>query len=239
MRQPLYFLPGVRWTRGQNLSVTRSIIREAGLADIFSDVSEDHVGWAQMDKQGPGGHSGTFVFYVDNREPPRRAGFYPTEQKWTQVGDGSKLWIGVDKEGLPKPDDIRRRRVHSGYVLELGDGNRYEIPVVRRPDGSTGLPCDMVFDAAGKLQEPIKPAYERYWEESEKVLAMFVAENEPRLSKEEVLRHCITLLGINYRFGFAEQSAMRLIDGNNWSAILWASIDGPGITELQECQKKT
>lgn len=239
MSQPLYFLPGVNWQRGQSLSITRSIIREAGLAEIFNDVSEDHVGWNCLAGRGPDDKSGTIIFYVDNREPPKRLGYYPDEQHWQAIGDGSQLWVGIDPSLPPTPDELKRKRTHSGYTIELGDGNRYEIPVVRRPDNSTNLPTDMVFDAAGKLQEPIKPAYEKYWEASAEVCQWFFGGDEVTFDKARALRLAIEVLGLNYRYGNAEHTALRLIDTTNWMAILAFSVDMPRVRSEQEAQKKT
>lgn len=237
MSQPLYFLPRVQWHRGQSLSITRSLIREAGLADTFSDVSEDHVGYNQLPGRGPGDLSGSIIFYCD-REPPRRLGYYPAEQQWTSIGDGSQLWVGVDSDESPTPENLQKRRIHPGYPLELGDGKTYTIPVVRRPDGSTNLPTDMVFDAAGKLQEPIKPAYTRYWETSAEVCQWFFGGEAIAPDKARALQLAIEVLGLNYRYGMAEHSALRLIDATNFLAILALSVDLPRVQMEQEAQKK-
>lgn len=237
MSQPIYFLPRVQWQRGQNLSVTRSIIREAGLADVFADVSEDNVGFVQVSGRGPGDLSGTIIAYCD-RQPPRRIGYY-ADQKWEKIGDGSTLWVGTEPNEPATPEQLQKRRVHPGYSLELGDGNTYTIPVVRRPDGSTNLPTDMVFDAAGKLQEPIKPAYTRYWESSAEVCQWFFGGEPAAPDKAKALQLAIEVLGLNYRYGLAEHQALRLIDATNFLAILALSVDLPRVQLEQEAQKKS
>jgi hypothetical protein len=239
--QPLYFLPHVQWVRGQNIAITRSIIREAGLTDIFSDVSEDHVGFNCLPGRGPGELSGTIIFYTDNREPPRRMGYYENEQTWHPVGDGSKCWIGIDNDSPPKPDEMRRKRVHDGYTLELADGARWTIPVIRRPDGSTGLPTDMVFDAAGKYSEPIKPAYLSYWEASAKVCDWVFAESSnDSIDNPEALKLAIEALNLNYRYGMQEHNVLRFIDKTNCQVLLMLSVDLPRVrAEMEALQKKT
>lgn len=242
MSQPVYFLPRVQWQRGQSLSVTRSIIREAGLADIFSDVSEDHVAFASIDSRGPSGSSGTVIAYVDNREPPRRFGYFPEQQEWTAVGDGAQLWIGVDKDSRPNPDSLKRRQQYDGWPVELSDGKTYIIPVVRRPDGSTCLPTDMIFDAAGKLQEPIKPAYQTHWEASKEIAAWIpslVTGTLGEIDKVKALRLAIQAFGLNYRYGLTEHNALRLIDATNLWTVLAMSVDTPRVLAEQESQKKT
>lgn len=238
MSQPLYFLPHVAWQRGQSLSLTRSIIREAGLADIFSDVSADDVGFNPLAGRGPGDLSGSIIYWCD-RDPPRRMGYYPAEQTWHAVGDGKQLWIGIDTDSPPKPEEMKRRLLHGGYDLELGDGNKWAIPVVRRTDGTTNLPTDMVFDAAGKLQEPLKPAYQQYWEASAEVCQWFFGESETGPDKAQALRLAVGVLGLNYRYGINEQAALRLIDATNFLALLALSVDLPRVRAEQDAQKKT
>jgi len=240
MSQPLYFLPRVSWNRGQNLSVTRSIIREAGLADIFSDVSEDHVGWSSIDGKGPGDCSGTIICYLDNREPPRRQGFYPTEQKWSAVGDGSKLWIGLDKDSKAGPENLRRATQHRGWPIDIG-GQEYRIPVIRRPDGHSELPSDMIFDAAGKLAYPLKPEYQDYFDVFD-IVCEWWRTKELNIGEEDraqALRLAIQAFGLNYRYGIAEHSVLRLIDKENFLTILALAIDLPRIDRIQEAQKKS
>lgn len=239
MSQPLYFLPHVNWTREQNISITRSIIREAGLADIFSDVREGSVGFNVLSGRGPGDLSGTIVFYTDDREPPHRMGYYPAEQVWTPAGDGGKLWIGLDTDRKPTPAEIRRRLLHPGYQLELADGQTYSIPVVRRPDGSTNLPTDFVFDAAGKLQEPIKDTYRAYWDASAEVCQWFYNEDAPKFDKAKAISLAIDVLKLNYRYGVLEQNALRLIDATNWMSVLAFSVDLPRVQAERDAQKKT
>ena len=240
MSQPLYFLPGVTWTRGQSLAVTRSILREAGLAEIFSDVSEDHVGWAQIAGLGPDNTSGTVVYYVDGREPPNRCGYYPAQQNWTKAGG---IWIGTDKDCKPTPEGLRRRRVHPGWPVELGDGQTYTVPVVRRPDESTNLPTDLIFDAARKLAQPIKPDYVSYWEAAAEVVrwlpAMVTGNGLEAVDQVKALRLAIQALGLNYRYGLQEHNALRLIDGTNLWTVLAMSVDAPRVLAEQEAQKKT
>lgn len=238
MNQPQYFLPRVSWSRDQNLSVTRSIIREAGLADIFSDVRDVDIAFSSVHGRGPGDASGTIICYVDGRDAPRRFGYHPDDQEWSPVGDGSQLWIGLDKDHGPGPDALRRRQQADGYDLEI-NGEQWLIPVVRRPDDSTCLPTDLITDAAGKLQEPVKSAYRRYWDESAKVCNWFFGERRELPSKQEAFEQAKLVLSINYRFGTNEQNALRVIDSDNFMTILAYSIDVPRVQLMQEAQKKT
>lgn len=241
MSQPLYFLPHLQWNRDQSLSTTRLILRERGLAAVFSDVPQEQICIAQLNGRGPGDLSGTIICYqTPAGEIPRRIGYYANEQRWQPVGDGSLCWIGIDTDDPPGPESLRRRKEHAGYRLELGDGNSYMIPIIRRPNGSTGLPTDLYLDAAGKLCEPIKPAYERYWEASAEVCSWFFSDNPPdTIDTAKALRLAVDAVSLNYRFTMQEQNALRLIDKENFMTVLLLSIDWPAVRDDANVQKKT
>jgi len=245
MAQPLYFLPHVSQAQVEaGLPIIRSILRERGLAEIFNDVPMERVCYAGLAGRGPGDLSGTVITYqTADGKAPRRLGYYAGEQSWTAVGDGSLLWIGVDTDEPAKPEELIRSLEYPGYTLTLGDGNRYMIPVVRRPDGSTNLPTDMIFDAVGKLQEPIKPAYLRYWDASAEVLeimpSIMTGIGLENIDRTKFLKLAIQAFGLNYRYGLAEHSVLRLIDKTNFLSVLALSVDAPRVMQEQEAQKKT
>jgi hypothetical protein len=221
--------------------MTRQILKMRGLAEVFSDVSHDQILSAPLAGRGPNDLSGSVIAYQTVKgEPPRRIGYYPSEQKWTPIGDGSLCWIGIDTDSPPTPDDLRRRKEHAGYPIELGDGKEYMIPVIRRPDGSTGLPTDMYLDAAGNLCEPIKSAYEAYWEASAEVCKWFMGRMSlADLDHIKALKLAVEALGINYRYSMQEQNVLRLIDKENYLSVLSFSIDLPRVYAESEAQKKT
>lgn len=242
MAQPLYFLPDINRAQvypGNKL--TRSVIEGRGLLDVFSDcLGVNQAGVADVAGRGPGGMSGTILHYQSPvTDIPGRIGFYPDEQDWHAVGDGSGYWIGLSKASPPTPNDLRRPVFHAGYQWVLGDGSEWTIPVIRRPDGTTNLPCDMIWDAAGVVQSPIKRAYERYWQDSE-IVADYVfqtAGKDGELQVSRALELAVQAIGINYRFGRAEQNILRLVDTTNFADVLFLSVDFPKFSEL--VQKKT
>jgi hypothetical protein len=172
---------------------------------------------------------------------PKRIGYYPAEQTWTPIGDGTGAWIGLDTASPPTPDDLRRREFHVGYSLELGDGNEWMIPVIRRPDGTTSLPCDMVWDAAGEVQQPIKRSYERFWNDSA-IIAEWAFDLDSGEKKDlpigRMLSLAVQALSINYRFGPNEQNLLRVVDSTNFATLLMLTVDYPRFVSLLG-QKKT
>jgi len=246
MSQPLYFLPNC--TRAQLVTgtgLTRSLLAARGLADVFADVSAPSVDCAvcELGGRGPGDLAGTILCYqTPDGEIPGRVGFYRAEQTWTPVGDGSLLWIGTNPAAPPTAADMRRPRQFTGYKLTLADTHEWLVPVIRRIDGSTELGTDLIWDAAGRLIEPIKDRYRAYWEHSAEVLAWFTAEdgfNGAAFNKARALELAVEAVGLNYRYGRAEQNALRAIDGLNYLSVLMATIDWPKAAAIAEAEKKS
>lgn len=241
MSQPLYFLPNLRGAQIASIPLMRGVLKERGLTDIFADVHFDQITRCELTGRGPDDKSGCILTYQrHDGQVPRRLGFYPQEQTWTPVGDGSLVWFGIDPSEPPTPEDMRRRKQHNGYRLTLGDGAEWTIPVIRRPDGSTELPTDMHWDAAGRFCEPIKPAYEAYWRESAEVAEWFFGNTDlTRLPPVHCVELGIRALSINYRFGVNEQNALRVIDRENYLTLLALTVDMPRAEEILASLKKT
>lgn len=234
MSQPLYFLPNLTWTAEQTPATTLLILKDRGLAETFRDVPNVNIGFQALAGRGPDDKSGSIIWYSDNREPPRRCGYYQAEQEWHDCGS---FYIGIDTASPPTPNDLRRRREHAGYPLELADGNQWMIPVVRRPNDSTNLPTDLYTDAAGNLCEPIKPAYLKYWEAGKEVCEWVYGDTPPDTRKALAL--AIEALGLNYRYTEAEHRILRFIDKENFVELLQHTVDLPGVRRWVESQKKT
>jgi hypothetical protein len=83
----------------------------------------------------------------------------------------------------------------------------------------------MLWDAAGKLLEPIKPAYEAFWRETAEVATWFWDGVEP--DRGRALELAIRALGINYRVGRAEQNVLRIVDRDSLLLVLAAAVDAP------------
>ena len=238
--QPVYFLPNLtkeQLAPGERLD--HSVLRARGIGDVFADCDFRDVLINQPSGLGPGQHSGLYLCYLvpGTGAIPDRTGFYPDEQEWHQVGDGELVWIGVTKASPPTAADLVRKRVFHGYYVTLADAENWAVPVIRRPDGSTQLPCDMIFDAAGNVVEPIKRQYVEYWDETAEVAEWFFGEkgfDVSGFSKSRALRLAIRALGLNYRYGVNEQNIVRAIDTMNWVSVLASTVDLSKALELVE-----
>jgi hypothetical protein len=242
MSQCLYFLPNLRKAQCDNVGLMRGVLKERGLTDVFADVPQAEMCIAELTGRGPGDKSGLILAYqTPAGDVPRRIGYYPAEQVWTPVGDGSLCWIGIDPSEPPKPEELARRKQYASYDVTCGDGNQWSVPIIRRPDGSTDLPTDMVWDATGKYVEPIKAAYLGYWQESAEFANWCYsdeADNGP-FPPEQGLLLAIRALSINYRFGREEQNVLRVIDRNCYLTVLAATVDLPNHNRHRAAEKKT
>jgi len=245
--QPLYFLAGVTPAtltpgNGQHVRLCRSLLSSRGLADVFADVAEGEYSSFELPGRGPCDRVGTILAYnTPAGQAPRRLGYWPEEQQWTQVGDD--LWIGIDPAGPPTPEELRRKRQFDWWQAVLGDGAKYSIPVIRRPDGSTGLPTELyVHPLTGRLEEPIKARYRRYWDESAEVADWFFNGGfdgeTSSFTKARALALAVDALSINYRYGPLEQSVLRLVDSENYLTVLSATVDVQGVVAAGQ-QKKS
>lgn len=258
MSAPLYFFG--RKSLGDVVRDDRylpSLLREAGLEETFADVrSVGQTAINELTGHGPGGASGVLATILPaSGEVPKRIGYAPDFQDWRQAGPD--LWIGTDREQPPTPDDLVRssgRRVpgelhvrppHAGYELELADGQRWTVPIVRRPAivaqfGAplTSLPMDVGWDSEGKFVETIKPQYEAIWEDTAAICDLFFdAEGRMRRGEFEIdvetgLKWCLRLLALNYRYSRHEQNLLHAIDKENAFIVLGLAVDTPLVKEL-------
>lgn len=237
--QPLYFLPGLFRDQiiTQDNRLCPDILRARGLAETFADVRAGEFIVTHVEGGGPNKQVGSVLAYHTTAgKLPELSGYNPHQQTWQMVSD--YLWIGVANDHPPTPADLRRHRQYDGYAIDI-NGEKWQVPIVRRVDDSTELPRDCYFDH-GKLVEPIKEAYRKYWEESKEVAHWFFAEGlEGSFTRARGLCLAVDALSLNYRFSMDEQNALHVIDVESLLAVLMASVDVPGARALEDAQKKT
>ncbi len=194
----------------------------------------------ELTGRGPGDKSGCILYYqTPSGDIPRRAGYYPKEQVWAPVGDGSLLWIGVDTAEPPKPDEMTRKRKTRGYDITLGDGNSWHVPVIRRCDDSTMLPQSFKRGATGKLETEVRHASRDHWEAFREAAAWVIGGMESEKMPQDVaVELSVLALSINYRFGWNEQNAMGIVGSDNYLFVLAAAVDIPALNETLAAAKK-
>lgn len=258
MAAPLYFF--ARRALGDVVRDDRylpSALRAVGLEETFADVrSIGQTTITELVGRGPGDASGVIVSILPaTGEVPKRIAYAPDFQAWRQAGPD--LWIGIDREQPPTPDDLVRstgrrmagerhvRPPHAGYELELADGHRWTVPIIRRPaiverfgGALTSLPMDVGWDAEGKFCETIKPQYQALWEETGAICDLFfdaegrIRRGEFEIDVETGLRWCLRLLSLNYRYSRHEHNLLHAIDKENVFVVLGLAVDTPLVREL-------
>jgi hypothetical protein len=245
MSAPLYFFP--KLTRAElapDGKISPAMLAEHGdLARALADVTDlGDAAVCELTGGGPGGSSGCILSALPAEgRPPLRLCYAPDFQTWRQFGN---LWVGVDNEHPITPADLRRKKLFTGYELELA-GQTWTVPVVRDPEGGTGLPRDFVYDDGGAVQERIKTGYLALWEKFAKAVWLFFDPEgpwPPRIDLAEGMELCLAALALNYRVGRIEQNLLGLVDSETWTTILAAAVDWPTYRDLAEAvegQKKT
>ena len=232
MAPPIYFFP--KTTLGQIAPegrILRSALRERGLERSLADVEEipRDASCFALTGAGPGGFSGVMLCAIPPEREAPRIHFVPEFQEWTEVIP-EKLWIGTDTEHPIEPADLARKRHHAGYEIELAD-QTWMVPVIRNPEGGTGLPQDWNVGPGGEVTETIQAQYEKVWEEWVSVVAVFFSEVDPapadvfQMDRDEAMLRCLDVLSINYRFDRHEQNLLHLISSETWQTILSASVN--------------
>jgi len=248
MAAPLYFFPQIRRAQlAPDNRLSRSLLAARRLERTFADVGEatrDCILF-ELSGTGPGGHAGMILSVLPvSGEAPLRAGYYPEFQTWTEIAGDVPYWVGLDKEHPPMPEDLARKKIFAGYKVELA-GRTWEIPVIRDPLGSSGLPMSWRRDPDGGTSQAIRPDWAVLFERFGRALWLFNDPDGPypiRLDRGEALDLCIEALAVNYRVGIAEQNLLGLIDSENWFSVLACAVDWPtyrDVYEAVEGQKKT
>lgn len=256
MSAPVYFIQGASQSRDcPQGNPSRDLLASVGLSHTLADVKAGEWSCFDMTAKGPDGQVGMILAaQTVGGEVPRLLGYYPDRQQWRKCGE--RLWLGFDPEDLPTPDELKRRQQVAGYDLELGDGQTWTVPVVRRIGGGTNLPASLGWNEKGEWASEILPAYRSLWDEFGLVASGFfrpASAQECRYygaardefgnrewSLPEVIDLAARLLAVNYRVDRYLTSALGLFQSTNWESVLFSAIDGPAVRDvLAEMQKKS
>jgi len=168
---------------------------------------------------------------------------------WTQYPGRENLWIGLPKEP-PKPSYFAREAMITGHEVEMGDKNKWQIPVARFITGEnlmkTPLNFKMVFDGTKWVAGEMEPLHEVYFNKSVNFFNIFLEKMEALKDAVEknnsasaeiagkitVPDECeLASIGIqiNYRISAPEISVMGLIDKDVATQCALAAIDYPSL----------
>jgi hypothetical protein len=222
----LYFLPG-------NQSPDKSLIAKFGLEYAFEDLPLD-VGQVRPN-QGPDSQSG-FVVSCSGMPPE----YSPNSQVWFKHPLGS--WFGWNKSCPPKPSMLQRQEMLSGKLVQLIDGNLWQIPIAHSWVLESGNlryteQFTRTLEFVDGVWKPgqIVPAQEAFANIGKVVFDAWRSGINGRFDLDATNLCCKTLC-LNYRLSAVEVSALGLLTNDPEYAwkILRTVIDMDGYLDLQK-----
>lgn len=243
MAPPIYFFPNLQVQHFRDGKRPRGdVLAKYGLEGVLGDVEDiDRQTSLFFISQGgpPQNGSGCVLTVFPDGEPPPRLGMHREHQGWTKVCKNPELWIGIDRDYPPGPEDLKRPRQVEGHLVKLADGREWLVPVIRSPDPKTvtRLPQNLVYDDAGELVLRIKPGHQRLWDDAWAVWQMVYGGQSA--SYADLVPYAAEFLGVNYRLAKWELSRLGLLDTEILRDVLCAVVDAPFLDELNRAEKKT
>lgn len=242
----LYYLPGYQSTSVQELA-------QLGLGHAFDDRSR----LTRRSGKGPDGAEGLLVSSTAEAKDLRYDG---DRQQWRKVA-GSHVWVGLWTDDRPTPAELARPDQVDGHMIELGDGNRWLVPVAHSQVRADALPRTLVLSDDGEsvAEKPLE-AFEALSKAAERVFDQFrrdaeemadetsrdregaESEEHTGLSRAEAYWIAVRALQTNYRVAGVEVSMLDLVRTDKLlteDGILGALIDLPVALQVaEELQKK-
>jgi len=140
-----------------------------------------------------------------------RIGYYPERQKWRAMQGNPDVWVGMELQHVPTPEDIARKRQADGEVIKGRNGSQWLIPRARQWDDFDGallyrltLPAAIDIDDSGEMvRGEVLAEYRELWR-----LASAYSDGE-----EVAIADLLTAaIGANYRAGITELILLGLVD---------------------------
>jgi len=257
MSSPIYFLAGAvesQLFHPATRALSRELLAKYGLDEALADVtSRDEVYACNLTGKSPTGEAGLLLSAnAIGKSLQDRLGFYPESQTWEDFG---RCWIGLDRFDPVTPADLQRKgtRVsldgsalppYDGYPVALADGHEWEVPIIRRPDGTTKLPRKIAWRKDGKRLE-LSTRYQAVWDATGEAVQFFMgdaAQGGGRETRDYEWAAGLALAGLalNYRLSGELATALGLLTTANWQQVAEAMIDMPFVyAAIAREQKKT
>lgn len=223
----LYYFPAT-----DRAAITPAFVRAAGLGDVGRDclaprVWDDRTARANVHQRGPDGSSGAILAFLPVDDLTPDVGHFPDRQVWRPVGDPIKYWIGHTPSDPPRPETLRRAHVVPGYDVELPDGHVWTCPTIRRYGRQFGVPTQWGVDACGQFTESVLPDYAAFWELSGEMLDAALGGRDWNTAQYfDAAARC---LGLNYRLGPHEITALGLLTSDTFARVFKAAVDGDAL----------
>lgn len=239
----LYFLSGA--TRSD---LTDGFLEAAGLGYAFGSQTAQY---REVIAAGPSGTTGLVGSLSADR-----LGYFVERQTWiphpTAKFNDTAVWVGVENDYRPKPEQLERPNVLTGKDIELQDGNLWHAPLIRtyiEPDEAlqtpggyaVTLPRSMGVDseaaARGEYKltwDAIDARYAPLLDIAVEYYDWFASDGDDeksvhRMDNAEIMTECaVKVLAANYRIGMAEATLLNLFDSRATyaqSVLNYSAID--------------
>ena len=186
---------------------------------------------------GPDDRSG-LIFADPDRLDGRSVGYYADSQEWKPYPEDSTnptLWVGWYRDGF-KNDSLKRKSTLPGPSVELSDGRKWNLPLVRQWDVEQGagrccLPSTLKHDGSSWVLGNVKAEYEELWEICNRywqtlITEAFGSEGENvEFDFDGFVDLAVMLLSVNYVVSTAEISALGLLDEATLNSVVHSCID--------------
>lgn len=257
-----YFLPGVaKETVAPGEKLDHAFLATLGLSSVLADVHRvpGDATVTYMQKGPSGCPGGTVIAPVRKHSGPPQVLVNDGLQTWTSTREG-KVWIGRITKDPVSPRELERIELIAGEDVPDETGNLWRIPIARAPHWNLPygtLPQSYTFDEQGETQAHLLPKFEWLWDLAGEIQAWYAANRRlpddatdeekqehakvVRLPFSKLVQYAGRILGVNYRVGFAELTALHqagapVLTNNTVHAICQACY---GWQVVEEAKKKT
>lgn len=215
----MYFVPGAA-----SSDEAIKTLRQMGAAYAL----EGRTAFQACDAGGPDGVAGilgeTGPLHIPESETPA----------WREVAGGA-FYVGLVRSDPPAPADLFSESALPGLEVELGDGNRWIIPIVRDPSGEAAVPRCRMLGPDGKWRPgAVAPRFAELWKGASRVWdALLGALTGSPVVVKDADALAVQALGVNYRVAAAEVELLGLLeDKARIVDVLKAAVAWPAVTEI-------
>ena len=226
------------WLSGSRVAdVTPGLIRARGLADRLGDCVTGSISTQAAEltdwPSGPDGACGVIICPMPlSGDIVAAPGFAPDRQKWIDLGEG--VWLGWDLEHKPNATGLSRPKTIAGYAFDLlNDGDVWICPTIRRAVWTPAVPC-YFSNLDGELRPVPRAEYREIWEKSAEWI---ITELKGGMTIEQAVDCAVRCLGLNYRVGLSELSALELLtngDDGTTQRVIDSALDIPWFKAARE-----
>lgn len=239
----LYYFPGAT-------GATHEHLEQAGLAHLVPP-GEPGPEFADILAGGPDGGRGLLATWrgLDPDHGPKTLGLRP-EIRWqparpdpSQGLAAGRYWLGIEADRPTTPTSLQRKQRFAGDPVRLADGQEWIVPIANQLPHSHGL------DAHGEHCRRLDPAYQWFWEESERFAQAMAAkldeyERDGRKGKKipillkDAWHYCCRVLALNYRLDAELIDALGLLDDGAMVRLVTATLEAPQCVATIDEKKK-